>query len=171
MKFEKFQEHPTSTPIAAPLISPKMTGSNPKLNKAQAADLQDALELDLDGTNDDEPTALAELNLSTRAPVPLPPPRRRASREKNNMDAFEVRVYFTKQLASLNASTTSSMKAAQFAVKHKDVDEDLHSCILEQLEKVTYRNLGLSIRGSVLHQTLIRLAEFYEQPSQHHAFY
>lgn len=37
----------------------------------------------------------------------------------------------------MNASTTSAQKAAQYALKYKDMDEDLHSCILEQLEKVS----------------------------------
>ncbi|KAI0480116.1 CTD kinase subunit gamma CTK3-domain-containing protein [Xylariaceae sp. FL0804] len=56
-------------------------------------------------------------------------------------DPFEVRMRFSSQLQHLNASTASSQKAAQYALKYKDMDEDLHSCILEQLEKVS---LGLS---------------------------
>lgn len=51
-------------------------------------------------------------------------------------DPFEVRMRFTSQLQHLNASVTSAQKAAQFALKYKDMDEDLHSCILEQLERV-----------------------------------
>src|SRR6187402_2314342 len=54
-----------------------------------------------------------------------------------NMDPFEVRVRFTQQLASLSASVTSSNKTAQYALKYRDLDEDLHSCILEQLERVS----------------------------------
>ncbi|KAI1304319.1 CTD kinase subunit gamma CTK3-domain-containing protein [Xylaria venustula] len=50
-------------------------------------------------------------------------------------DPFEVRMRFSSQLEHLNASTTSAQKAAQYALKFKDMDEDLHSCILEQLEK------------------------------------
>lgn len=53
-------------------------------------------------------------------------------------DPFEVRMRFTAQLQHLNASVTSSQKAAQYAIKYKDMDEDLHSCILEQLEKVSF---------------------------------
>jgi len=53
-------------------------------------------------------------------------------------DPFEVRMRFTSQLQHLNASITSSQKAAHYALKYKDMDEDLHSCILEQLERVTY---------------------------------
>ncbi|KAI1487478.1 CTD kinase subunit gamma CTK3-domain-containing protein [Biscogniauxia mediterranea] len=52
-------------------------------------------------------------------------------------DPFEVRMRFSSQLQHLNASTTSSQKAAQYALKYKDMDEDLHSCILEQLEKTS----------------------------------
>ncbi|KAI0022101.1 CTD kinase subunit gamma CTK3-domain-containing protein [Xylariomycetidae sp. FL0641] len=52
-------------------------------------------------------------------------------------DPFEVRMRFSGQLQHLNASTTSAQKAAQYALKYKDMDEDLHSCILEQLEKTT----------------------------------
>ena len=59
-------------------------------------------------------------------------------------DPFEVRMRFTSQLQHLNASVTSSQKAAQYAIKYKDMDEDLHSCILEQLEKVNI-NLLISI--------------------------
>ncbi|KAI0199541.1 CTD kinase subunit gamma CTK3-domain-containing protein [Astrocystis sublimbata] len=50
-------------------------------------------------------------------------------------DPFEVRMRFSSQLEHLNASTASAQKAAQYALKFKDMDEDLHSCILEQLEK------------------------------------
>jgi CTD kinase subunit gamma len=45
---------------------------------------------------------------------------------------------FTSQLQHLNASVTSAQKAAQFALKYKDMGEDLHSCILEQLERVSF---------------------------------
>ncbi|KAI9675422.1 MAG: hypothetical protein M1817_001326 [Caeruleum heppii] len=50
-------------------------------------------------------------------------------------DPFEVRMRFTSQLQHLNASVTSSQKAAHYALKYRDMDEDLHSCILEQLER------------------------------------
>jgi CTD kinase subunit gamma len=51
-------------------------------------------------------------------------------------DPFEVRVRFSAQLQNLNASVNSAQKAAAYALKYKDMDEDLHSCIIEQLEKV-----------------------------------
>ena len=56
-------------------------------------------------------------------------------------DPFEVRMRFTNQLRQLNASVTSAQKAAQYALKYRDMAEDLHSCILEQLERV--RGLGI----------------------------
>ncbi|KAK5990070.1 CTD kinase subunit gamma [Cladobotryum mycophilum] len=50
-------------------------------------------------------------------------------------DPFEVRMRFSAQLQHLNASVTSAQKAAQYALKYRDMDEDLHSCILEQVER------------------------------------
>ncbi|POS81426.1 hypothetical protein DHEL01_v200158 [Diaporthe helianthi] len=50
-------------------------------------------------------------------------------------DPFEVRMKFSHQLQHLNASVTSAQKAAQYALRHRDMDEDLHSCILEQIER------------------------------------
>jgi CTD kinase subunit gamma len=52
-------------------------------------------------------------------------------------DPFEVRMRFTAQLQHLNASVNSAQKAALYAVRHQDMDEDLHSCILEQLGQVS----------------------------------
>ena len=52
-------------------------------------------------------------------------------------DPFEVRMRFTNQLQHLNASVTSAQKAANYALKNREMDEDLHSCILEQLERVS----------------------------------
>ncbi|KAH6668910.1 CTD kinase subunit gamma CTK3-domain-containing protein [Halenospora varia] len=56
------------------------------------------------------------------------------------MDPFEVRVRFTQHLQHLNASVTSANKAAQYALRYRDMDEDLHSCILEQLERNSMNN-------------------------------
>ncbi|KAM4060187.1 CTD kinase subunit gamma CTK3 domain-containing protein [Hirsutella rhossiliensis] len=50
-------------------------------------------------------------------------------------DPFEVRMRFSSQLQHLNASVNSAQKAAQYALKYKDMDEDLHSCIIEQVER------------------------------------
>uniref|UniRef100_A0A093VJT6 CTD kinase subunit gamma n=1 Tax=Talaromyces marneffei PM1 TaxID=1077442 RepID=A0A093VJT6_TALMA len=55
-------------------------------------------------------------------------------------DPFEVRMRFTTQLQHLSAAVTSSQRAAQYALKYRDMDEDLHSCILEQLERNNMNN-------------------------------
>lgn len=52
------------------------------------------------------------------------------------IDPFEVRMRFTTQLQHLSAAVTPAQKAAHYALKYRDLDEDLHSCILEQLERV-----------------------------------
>jgi CTD kinase subunit gamma len=55
-------------------------------------------------------------------------------------DPFEVRMRFTTLLSHLSASHTSQQKAAVFALKNREMDEDLHSCILEQLERNSMNN-------------------------------
>ncbi|KAF2126092.1 hypothetical protein P153DRAFT_85062 [Dothidotthia symphoricarpi CBS 119687] len=50
-------------------------------------------------------------------------------------DPFEVRQRFTNLLSHLSASHTSLQKAALYALKNREMDEDLHSCIIEQLER------------------------------------
>lgn len=60
-------------------------------------------------------------------------------------DPFEVRMRFTKQLQHMNASVTAAQKASQYALKYKDMDEDLHSCIVEQLEQVRLHDNPLEI--------------------------
>lgn len=56
------------------------------------------------------------------------------------MDPFEVRIRFSSLLAHLSAAHTSHQKAAVFALKNREMDEDLHSCILEQLERNSMNN-------------------------------
>lgn len=63
------------------------------------------------------------------------------------MDPFEVRMRFTSLLTHLTATVNAAVKAASFAVKHRDMDEDLHSCILEALEKVRLSSHPLSYLG------------------------
>ncbi len=70
---------------------------------------------------------------ATHVSIPSPEP----TEPLKMADPFEVRMRFTSQLQHLNASVTSAQKAAQFALKYKDMGEDLHSCILEQLERVS----------------------------------
>ena len=50
-------------------------------------------------------------------------------------DPFEVRIKFTNLLHHLNASTNSALKCAHYALRYAVHAEDLHSCILEQLEQ------------------------------------
>jgi CTD kinase subunit gamma len=68
--------------------------------------------------------------------VPIPDRGHGNTTRAGRMDPFEVRIRFTGLLQHLNASLTSANKAAQYALRYRDMDEDLHSCILEQLEKV-----------------------------------
>ncbi|KAG4029008.1 hypothetical protein MFRU_018g01130 [Monilinia fructicola] len=67
-------------------------------------------------------------------------PKLKAAPKEIKMDPFEVRIRFTQYLQHLNATVTSANKTAQYALKYRDMDEDLHSCILEQLEKNSMNN-------------------------------
>ncbi|ERS96388.1 hypothetical protein HMPREF1624_07298 [Sporothrix schenckii ATCC 58251] len=73
-------------------------------------------------------------------------------------DPFEVRVRFSAQLQNLNASVNSAQKAAAYALKYKDMDEDLHSCIIEQLEKP---QTALNKRANIMYfiQHFLELAQ------------
>jgi hypothetical protein len=51
-------------------------------------------------------------------------------------DPFELRLHFSNRLRDLNPFTDISDEVVAFALKHRDLDEDLFSCILEQLETV-----------------------------------
>ncbi|KAI9649508.1 hypothetical protein NHQ30_002085 [Ciborinia camelliae] len=79
-------------------------------------------------------------NPTTFRTLPPPNPNRPPKLKPNEMDPFEVRIRFTQYLQHLNATVTSANKTAQFALKYRDMDEDLHSCILEQLEKNSMNN-------------------------------
>lgn len=70
-------------------------------------------------------------------------------------DPFECRMRIIHMLQNLTASAVSQQKAAAFALKHKDLDEDLHSCILEQLERVS-TSQGRLCAKSRNHVTLTR---------------
>ena len=63
-------------------------------------------------------------------------------------DPFEVRMRFTNLLAHLSASATASIKTAHYALKHCDMDEDLHSCILENLER---GNTNMNNRANIMY--------------------
>jgi len=83
-------------------------------------------------------------------------------------DPFEVRMRFTNQLRQLNASVTSAQKAAQYALKNREMAEDLHSCILEQLGRVSLSSACYS-GGSV--NRFDDALEQHEHPGQYHVFY
>lgn len=51
-------------------------------------------------------------------------------------DPFELRLFFSNRLRGLNPCDDNTEEVVSFALKHRDLDEDLHSCILEQLESV-----------------------------------
>ena len=53
------------------------------------------------------------------------------------VDPFEVRVKFSSQLDHMKASSHVAQHAATYMLKHKDLYEDLHSCIIEQIESVS----------------------------------
>ncbi|KAF4624795.1 hypothetical protein G7Y89_g13378 [Cudoniella acicularis] len=72
--------------------------------------------------------------------VPIPDRGHRSASKNTTMDPFEVRIRFTQQLQHLNASVAGANKAAQYALRYRDMDEDLHSCILEQLERNSMNN-------------------------------
>ena len=74
-------------------------------------------------------------------------------------DPFEVRMRFTTLLAHLSASTTSQMKAAHYALKHRDMDEDLHSCILENLEKGNNMNNRANVMYFLEHHADVNMKE------------
>jgi CTD kinase subunit gamma len=59
-------------------------------------------------------------------------------------DPFAVRMNFKRSyLEKMTSSPASQMRAAAYAMKYREQDEDLHSCILEQLEYVSSLNLKL----------------------------
>jgi CTD kinase subunit gamma len=75
---------------------------------------------------------------STLSTHPQNPPSHRANNSHPHLtmaDPFEVRQRFTTLLSHLSASHISLQKAALYALKNREMDEDLHSCILEQLER------------------------------------
>lgn len=74
-------------------------------------------------------------------------------------DPFEVRMRFTNLLTHLSASATASIKTAHFALKHRDMDEDLHSCILENLERGHNMNNRANIMYFLEHHADLNLRD------------
>ncbi|EEB06110.1 domain kinase I gamma subunit [Schizosaccharomyces japonicus yFS275] len=60
------------------------------------------------------------------------------------MDPFEGRLTFLQLLRRLSASQLSQLKPAQFAVRHRELEEDLYSCIREAMESGTF-NMRVNI--------------------------
>ncbi|EPY50582.1 domain kinase I gamma subunit [Schizosaccharomyces cryophilus OY26] len=54
------------------------------------------------------------------------------------MDPFEGRMAFLQLLNKLSASQLSQLKPAQFAIKNMDLEDDLYSCIWEELESGSF---------------------------------
>jgi hypothetical protein len=78
--------------------------------------------------------------------IPTPLPKTESDEDKEMADPFEVRMRFTSQLQHLSASITAAQKAASFALKNREMDEDLHSCIVEQLERVCIQSFPPSMQ-------------------------
>lgn len=53
------------------------------------------------------------------------------------MDPFEARLAFIKNLQKLNGSIQANDVAVQFLLKHAELRDDLYSCILQQLDRVS----------------------------------
>ena len=51
-------------------------------------------------------------------------------------DPFELRLIFSNRLKALNPCEDNADEVVGFALKHRELAEDFHSCILEQLENV-----------------------------------
>lgn len=81
------------------------------------------------------------------------------------MDAFEARLQFIKTLQRLNASTSSNDAACQFMLKHDEVQEDLYSCILQELAASSI-NTRLNIFG-FLNSLCENLINKYGDPADH----
>ncbi|KAI1607881.1 CTD kinase subunit gamma CTK3-domain-containing protein [Exophiala viscosa] len=74
-------------------------------------------------------------------------------------DPFEVRMRFTNLLTHLSASATASIKTAHYALKHRDMDEDLHSCIIENLERGNNMNNRANIMYFLEHHADVNSKE------------
>ncbi|KAI8086593.1 CTD kinase subunit gamma CTK3-domain-containing protein [Halteromyces radiatus] len=63
-----------------------------------------------------------------------------------DLDPFECRLQFISLLKKLNASQQSIQKTARYAVRHRQLSEDLYSCFLEEIE-----NTSLNARLNLLY--------------------
>lgn len=81
------------------------------------------------------------------------------------MDPFEARLQFIKTLQRLNASVTSNDTATQFMLKHNEVQEDLYSCVLQELGASSI-NTRLNIFG-FLNSLCENISNIYPDPKAH----
>ncbi|KAF9435016.1 hypothetical protein BGZ76_007029 [Entomortierella beljakovae] len=61
------------------------------------------------------------------------------------MDPFEARLEFLSLLGKLNASQYSIQKVGNFAMRNRNLHEDLYSCIVEELEQAPSINAKMNI--------------------------
>ncbi|ORZ07066.1 CTD kinase subunit gamma CTK3-domain-containing protein [Lobosporangium transversale] len=72
------------------------------------------------------------------------------------VDPFEARLEFRGLLGRLNASQHSIQKVGNFAMRNKNLHEDLYSCIIEELEQTPSINTKMNIfyvLDSICHQS------------------
>lgn len=81
------------------------------------------------------------------------------------MDGFEARMKFAAIVRELSASISTSQRAASFALKWKEHDEDFHSIIIEQLEAVSL----LAFCGFA--RSVSNFSVRHESSCQHHVFH
>ena len=60
-------------------------------------------------------------------------------------DPFECRLTFLALLKKVNASQQSIHKVAIYAMRHRNLSEDLYNCLIEQLEQVRYFSLLVNL--------------------------
>ncbi|KAI8068517.1 CTD kinase subunit gamma CTK3-domain-containing protein [Gongronella butleri] len=77
-------------------------------------------------------------------------------------DPFECRLQFIALLKKLNASQTSIQKATRYALKYRQLSEDLYSCFLEELDtaSINTRLNILYVLDSILSAS--RKAQYHE---------
>ncbi|KAF9347559.1 hypothetical protein BGX26_000968 [Mortierella sp. AD094] len=72
------------------------------------------------------------------------------------VDPFEARLEFLGLLSKLNASQHSIQKVGNFAMRNRNLHEDLYSCIIEELEQAPSINARMNIfyvLDSICHQS------------------
>lgn len=72
-------------------------------------------------------------------------------------DPFELRLFFSNRLRALNPCEDNTEEVVAFALKHRDLDEDLWSCVMEQM--VLNEN-NINVRANITYflEDLVELA-------------